>query len=98
MPTTVFLILASYCFTRSCPWLEDRLLRTPVFAPYMRALDSGRGLSRTAAVRAVASLWTSLAISLAILWLAGRLPLWLGATIVAAGVIGTLTIARYARR
>jgi hypothetical protein len=35
LPTTIFLILASYCFTRSCPWLEERLLRTRLFAPYM---------------------------------------------------------------
>ena len=93
LPTTVFLIIASYCFARSCPWLEERLLRVPVFAPYMQALDTGRGLSPAAARRAWASLWTSLLFSLAILRAAGRLPLWLGATIVGAGLVGTATIA-----
>ena len=33
LPTTVFLIAASYCFARSCPWLEERLLRNRPFAP-----------------------------------------------------------------
>jgi len=98
LPTTVFLIAASYCFARSCPWLEDRLLRVPVFAPYMKALDDGRGLSRRAAVKAIVSLWISLAISLSILGIAGRLPLWLTATIVGAGIVGTGTIGYYSRR
>jgi uncharacterized membrane protein YbaN (DUF454 family) len=98
LPTTVFLLIASYCFARSCAWLEDRLLRVPIFAPYMRALDAGHGLSRTAAIRAVTSLWVSVSISLIVLWAAGRLPLWLAATIIAAGVAGSLTIGYYARR
>jgi uncharacterized membrane protein YbaN (DUF454 family) len=97
LPTTVFLIIASYCFTRSCPWLEHRLLRVPVFAPYMRALDAGHGLSREAAARAIASLWTSVSVSLAVLWLADRLPVWLAVTIVLAGGAGSATIAYYTR-
>jgi uncharacterized membrane protein YbaN (DUF454 family) len=98
LPTTVFLILASYCFARSCPWLEDRLLRVPVFAPYLKALDSGGGLSRRAGARAAGSLWTSLVASLAVLWIAGRLPIWLAAAIVGAGLAGSATIAYYVRR
>ena len=39
LPTTVFVIIASYCFTRSCPWLEDRLLRNRLFARSMRYVD-----------------------------------------------------------
>lgn len=98
LPTTVFLLLASYCFARSCPWLEDRLLRVPVFAPYMKALDAGRGLSRSAAIRAIASLWMSLGLSLTVLWVVGSLPVWLAATLLGAGVVGTATIAYYTRR
>jgi len=98
LPTTIFLIIASYCFTRSCPWLEDRLLRVPVFAPYMKALDAGGGLSRQAAVRAVVSLWVSLSVSLTVLWLAGQLPAWLATTIIGAGIAGSATIGYYARR
>ena len=98
LPTTVFLLIASYCFARSCPWLEDRLLRVPVFAPYMRAMDAGRGLSRPAAIRAIASLWMSLGVSLTVLWAVGALPFWLAATLVGAGAVGTGTIGYYARR
>jgi uncharacterized membrane protein YbaN (DUF454 family) len=98
LPTTIFLIVASYCFARSCPWLEDRLLRVPVFAPYMRALDAGGGLSPKAARRAWASLWTSLSISLGVLWIAGRLPSWLAAVMIGAGCVGSAAIGYYARR
>jgi len=98
LPTTVFLLIASYCFARSCPWLEERLLRVPVFAPYMRALDSGRGLSRQAAIRAVTSLWISVALSLTVLWLTGQLPAWLAMIIAGAGIAGSGTIAYYTRR
>ena len=98
LPTTVFLIVASYCFARSCPWLEERLLRVPVFAPYMKALDAGGGLSPQAARRAWASLWTSLSISLGVLWIAGRLRPWLAAVMIGAGCVGTAAIAYYARR
>lgn len=98
MPTTVFLIIASYCFARSCPWLEERLLRVPVFAPYLRALEAGGGLSPRAARQACASLWTSLTVSLTFLWAAGRLRPWLAAGIIAAGCVGTATIAYYTRR
>jgi uncharacterized membrane protein YbaN (DUF454 family) len=95
LPTTVFLLTASYCFARSCPWLEERLLRVPVFAPYMRALDSGHGLSRQAARRAWLSLWVSLSLSLVVLWSAGRLPAWLAVTIIAAGSVGSAVIYHY---
>jgi uncharacterized membrane protein YbaN (DUF454 family) len=98
LPTTVFLLIASYCFARSCPWLEERLLRVPVFAPYMRAMDAGGGLSRPAAIRAVTSLWISVAVSLTVLWLAGQLPAWLAMIIAVAGIAGSGTIAYYTRR
>ena len=98
LPTTVFLLIASYCFARSCPWLEERLLRVPVFAPYMLAMEAGRGLSRPAAIRAIVSLWMSLGVSLTVLGAVGALPIWLAATLVGAGVAGSGTIVYYSRR
>ena len=53
LPTTIFVIIASYCFTRSCPWLEDRLLRNRLFARSMRYVDGD--LELTAAHRIVIS-------------------------------------------
>lgn len=98
MPTTIFLIVASYCFARSCPWLEDRLLRVPLFAPYMKVLDEGRGLSRAAAGRALLSMWSCVGLSLTLLALAGRLSPVIATGVVLAAVAGTGMILLYARK
>ena len=98
LPTTIFLIIASYCFTRSCPWLERRLLRVPIFARYMRVLDEGRGMSTRAVVTALISMWSCVGISLFVLAAAGRLPPWLAGVIVVSAVIGSATIGVYARK
>ena len=98
LPTTIFLIIASYCFTRSCPWLEDRLLRIPLFAPYMKVLDEGRGMSKKAATSALLSMWASVSISLGVLYLAGRLGPVVAAAIVLAALAGTGMILLYARK
>jgi uncharacterized membrane protein YbaN (DUF454 family) len=98
LPTTIFLIIASYCFTRSCPWLEDRLLRIPLFAPYMKVLDEGRGMSRKAVVSALVSMWSCVALSCAILFLAGRLKPWVAAIIVLSALAGTGMILLYGRK
>jgi uncharacterized membrane protein YbaN (DUF454 family) len=98
LPTTIFLIIASYCFARSCPWLEDRLLRIPLFAPYMKVLDEGRGMSRKAVVSALVSMWSMVALSCAILFLAGRLSVPIAAAIVLMAVAGTGMILLYGRK
>lgn len=98
LPTTIFLIIASYCFARSCPWLEDRLLRIPLFAPYMKVLDEGRGMSKQAAASALVSMWSCVAVSLTILYAAGRLAPWIAALIVFLAAVGTASILLYARQ
>jgi len=98
LPTTIFLIIASYCFTRSCPWLEDRLLRIPLFAPYMKVLDEGRGMSKAAVVSALTSMWSCVGLSLGLLSLAGRLSPVVAAAIVLGAVAGTGMILLYGRK
>lgn len=97
LPTTVFLLIASYCFTRSCPWLEDRLLRVPLFAPYMRFLDERRPMSARARAIALANMWASVLLSLVWLHLSGRLPVVLAIAITTLAAIGTLAILRFRR-
>lgn len=94
LPTTVFLIVASYCFARSCPWLEDRLLRNRLFAPYLRAIDGGGHMPRRARVVALVAMWSSVGVSLWVLGAADRLPVWIAAAIVAAALAGTVAIVR----
>ncbi len=97
LPTTVFLIAASYLFARSCPVLEERMLRMRLFRPYLRYLDAGQPLPRRARVTALALMWTAVSISLAVLALGDRLAPWGGATIVVAALVGTGFIVRFRR-
>jgi hypothetical protein len=97
LPTTIFLIIASYCFARSCPWLEERLLRVPLFAPYMRFIDDGRPMSARARVISMTAMWTSVLLSLALLRASGRLSTALAVTIAGVAGIGTVAVLRFRR-
>ena len=97
LPTTIFLIIASYCFARSCPWLEERLLRVPLFAPYMRFIDDRRPMSTRARVVSIAATWISVLLSLAWLRASGRLSTVLAVTIIGVAGIGTVAVLRFRR-
>lgn len=93
LPTTVFLILASYFFTRSCPWLEEKLVRAPIFKPYLKYLDGERAMPVRARVATIAMIWAAVgssfllmgakgALSPAFVWIVGGAAL-VGSTVVA---------------
>lgn len=94
LPTTIFLILASYFFTRSCPWLEDRLIRTRFFGPYLRYLEGDVPMPRKAKVTAIAMMWIMIAISCTVLAWRG-VPWWVPAIVAASGVVGTIAIVQF---
>jgi uncharacterized protein len=93
LPTTIFLIVASYCFARSCPWLETRLLRNRLFAPYMVWIDEGRPMPRRAKVVTIATMWTFVTASLVMLHAGQRLGPWVALVITGAAAAGTAAIA-----
>lgn len=97
LPTTIFLIGASGCFVRSCPWLQDKLLHNRLFAPYLRYLDNSAVMPMKARIIAAAMMWSAITLSLAWLYFADSLSAWLALAILSAGVIGSVTIARYRR-
>jgi len=97
MPATVFLIIASYCFARSCPWLEERLLRHRIFAPYLPYLRQGAPMPRRARVVAAALMWGSIMVSLAVFGRAGSLTVPVAAILVGAALAGTVAIVRFRR-
>ena len=98
LPTTVFLIVATYCFARSCPWLEERLLRGRLFAPYMRFVDGGEPMPPRAQVAALLMMWVSVAASLGVLTAAGRIGPGLAALMVGAALTGTVAVLAAGRR
>lgn len=63
MPTTVFLIVACWCFARSCPWLEAKLVRVPLFGPFVRYLGPGVVMPVRAKAWSIGVMWASVGIS-----------------------------------
>jgi uncharacterized membrane protein YbaN (DUF454 family) len=61
MPTTPFLLVASYFFARSSPRLNNWLLRSPLFGPLLRDWDQHRGVRRPVKVVALAIMLTAVA-------------------------------------
>jgi hypothetical protein len=97
MPTTIFLIAASYLFTRSCPWLEEKLVRSRPFGPYLRYLDGDQPMPRRARVSALLMMWTAVATSLVWLWAGALLSPTGAAVIIASACCGTAMIVLYRR-
>ena len=83
MPTVPFLIVAVFCFARSNPALEKRILDHPHFGPQVRDWQERRAISRKAKVLAIGAMaigvgftfftlgWPYYLISLTILVVAG---------------------------
>jgi hypothetical protein len=89
LPTTVFLIGASYLFARSSPRLEKRLRESRWFGSTLRRFaESGGAMPRRAKVVALLSMWAGIAGS--VLALSGVAALQ--AATVALGLVGTATI------
>ncbi len=90
LPTTIFLILASVCFTKSCPWLEERLIRNRFFAPYLKYLD-GHAMTPRAKLVAALTMWLFAGTSAALLAWRG---MWaVSGVVVGLALIGTIAIA-----
>lgn len=84
MPTTVFVILAAYCFTRSSPRMERRMLEHPRFGPHIVRWREHGAISRTGKKAAT----IAFAISVAITFALTPLP-WPLVTLTAAAIVGT---------
>ena len=89
LPTTEFLLAASYLFARSSPRLEHWLESNRWFGPSLRRFRETRGMPRRTKMLALLSMWVGLSLSIYMLASVG-----VGAQIAAAllGVIGTGTI------
>lgn len=83
MPTTAFVILAAYCFARSSPKLEARLIEHPRFGPHIVRWRENGAISRPGKRAAAAAFAVSIVIAL----IFAPFP-WSLAPVVAAVVIG----------
>ena len=69
LPTTPFVLLASFCFVRGSPALHAKLLANRRFGPAIRDWEAGRGIPRRAKRLAIVMTLASLAFSA---WLVGK--------------------------
>ena len=67
LPTTIFLIVAAYLFARSCPWLEERLIRNRLFSPFLGYLDGSKPMPMKAKLATVCIMWAFVALSVLLL-------------------------------
>ena len=63
LPTTIFLIIASYFFMKSSPELNDRLLNNKYLGAYLRNYQEKRGMPLKSKISSIFLLWTSILIS-----------------------------------
>jgi len=89
MPTTVFVLIASYFFSRSSPRLENWLLAHRWFGPPLRRFRDTGGITRSGKVAALGSMWTATLISSVLLAAANRKA---AVAAILLAVVGTLTI------
>jgi len=96
LPTTVFLIIATYLFTRSCPWLEERLIRrNALFAPFLGYLDGNARMPLRAKIVTLAIMWTFVTSSVWMLSLRQTVPSWVLLLPPAAALVGSYFIVRF---
>lgn len=91
LPTTVFLIIAAWCFSRSSPRLERWLLDLPVLGQFVRDYRAGRGMPRSAKVTAYSAIVVF--VGVAVVFVLDSVAIRLGLTLF--GLTGLLYI-RYA--
>ena len=63
LPTTVFFIVAAWCFARSSPRFERWVLGLPKIGPLVRDHRDGLGMPRRVKAIALAMMWTAILLS-----------------------------------
>jgi uncharacterized membrane protein YbaN (DUF454 family) len=89
LPTTVFVLAASYFFSRSSPRLERWLRENAWLGPSLRRLTSADGMPRSVKRAALIAMWTAVLLSSGVL---AAVHWGLALATIALGVVGTLTI------
>ncbi|HAP76554.1 MAG TPA: DUF454 domain-containing protein [Acidimicrobiaceae bacterium] len=90
LPTTVFFIIAAWCFSHSSPRFEQWVLNLPRIGPMVRDHRAGLGMPRRAKRVAIGMMWVAVTVSGLLL----RDRVWVAVSLVALAMVGTWYIAR----
>lgn len=82
LPTTVFLLMAAYCYSRSSERFHDWLLNNRWCGAYIKNYKSGKGISMRQKISTIAVLWASISFSI---WMVSA-GFWLTLLLVAIAV------------
>lgn len=88
LPTTPWVLLASYCFARSSPRLQKWLRRSPYFGHLIQDWENHRGIRKSIKITAVSMVF--IVISLTCLF--GRAPVWAKWSAAGLGLVGICVI------
>jgi uncharacterized membrane protein YbaN (DUF454 family) len=89
LPTSVFVLAASYCFSRSSPRVERWLLHNRWFGPTLERFARAGGMSRSAKRTALIAMWAAVLPSSGVL---AGIHWGAALTTIGLGVVGTLAI------
>lgn len=64
LPTTPFLLLAAFCFTKGSKKLHSWLINSPVFGKYIDDYMEGRGIPLHAKIISIAFVWVGIGYSI----------------------------------
>lgn len=64
MPTTVFLLLAAYCYSRSSETFHNWLMNNRFLGKYISSYQSGKGISVSQKISTISVLWISIGASI----------------------------------
>ena len=95
LPTTVFLMVATYFFTRSSPALNERVRRIRLLQPYLRHIEGSGPIPIKSKLRLLALMWITITISIIVLTVRGGFEPWLVTAIVITALVGSLVIVKY---
>jgi uncharacterized membrane protein YbaN (DUF454 family) len=84
LPTTVFFVMAAWCFSRSSPRFERWVLGLPTIGPMVRDYRAGLGMPRRAKTWAVSMIAGAVTLSAYLT----RDRVWLALSIVVVGAVG----------
>jgi len=86
LPTTVFLLMAAYCYSRSSERFHTWLLSNRLFGSYISNYKAGKGISMRQKISTLTFLWISIGFSM---WMIGA-KFWVDLLLVAIAVGVTL--------